>query len=129
MYVCMYVCVCVCVCMYVCMYVCMHACMHACMYVCMYVCMYMYVCICTYWYVHMYVAMYVIDIASNTSLTCLVVWIMAAPLTHHVHGHADRARDPLHLSCKLTWIHHAYLSYNARDGACTWTNCKYSGLC
>ena len=59
-----YLCVYVCVCVYVCMCVCLCACMCVCVCVCVHVCTYMFMYAC---------------VRGNTSLACLVMWLITAP--------------------------------------------------
>ena len=110
------VCVCLCICVYVCACVCVRVCVRGCvcMCVCMRACVHVYVCVC--------VCVPSCGGHVNTSLVCLVVWLMVMlPVSDHV-VETMLSQCSLHWTCYPTMgLHYSYTSYSAQEGACTQT--------
>ena len=68
---------------------------------------------------------------SNTLFACLIYDVAnGSTLSQTIWWWSGGVRGPLRWSCKpTTGIHHAYTSYNALGGACTWTTSFDPGPC
>ena len=81
-----------------------------------------YTCMCVCVCVHAASLLMADMVTYTVSSACLMMWLMAAHLSLIMWWRPGGVRGPLCWSCKPTMgIHHAYTSYNALGGACTWT--------